>query len=212
LVARQVAVIATGGATAAALAAKAATSTIPIVFVVGGDPVKFGLVASLNRPGGNVTGVSFLANVLMAKRLEFLRELVPTASVIGVLVNPNNPNADSDTKDVRAAAVSLGRQIHVVHAGTEGDLNAAFASLVEQRAAALMVFPDALFVSLRERLADPGRRSQAARDLYEPRVRRGWWADELRKRPDRCVSRSRYLHRPNSQGRKAFRPAGGAVG
>ena len=97
LVGRRVAVIATAGATAAALAAKAATSTIPIVFAIGADPVKFGLVASFNRPGGNVTGVSFLANMLVAKQLELLRDLAPTATAIGVLVNPNNPNAESDT-------------------------------------------------------------------------------------------------------------------
>ena len=152
LVLRQVAVIATAGATAAALAAKAATSTIPIVFAIGADPVKFGLVASLSRPGGNVTGVSFLANMLVAKQLELLRDLVPTVTAIGLLVNPNNPNAESDTKQVQVAAHSLGRQIHVVHASTERDLDAAFASLLQQRTAALLVFPDALFMSRREQI------------------------------------------------------------
>jgi putative tryptophan/tyrosine transport system substrate-binding protein len=169
LAARRVTVIATGGATAAALAAKAATSTIPIVFAIGGDPVKFGLVASLNRPGGNVTGVSFLANTLVAKRLELLRELVPAAAVIGVLVNPNNPNAASDTKDIQDAAVSLGRQVHIVHASTEGGLDMAFASLVQKRAAALLVFPDALFTSGRERLADLAARHKVPA-IYANRV------------------------------------------
>jgi putative tryptophan/tyrosine transport system substrate-binding protein len=169
LVARRVTVIATGGATAAALAAKAATSTIPIVFAIGGDPVKFGLVASLNRPGGNVTGVSFLANTLVPKRLELLGELVPAATVIGVLVNPNNPNADSDTKDIQAAAVSLGRQVHVVYAGTEGDIDMAFGNLVRRRAGALMVFPDALFTSSRERLADLAARYKVPA-IYTSRV------------------------------------------
>ena len=154
LVGRRVAVIATGGATAAVIAAKAATSTIPIVFAIGGDPVKFGLVASLNRPGGNVTGVSFLSNLLVAKQLELLRELIPAAATIGALVNPNNPNAESDEKSIEAAAISLGRQIHFVHAGNEHDLNIAFASLVEHHAAGLLIFPDALFSSLREQLAD----------------------------------------------------------
>jgi putative ABC transport system substrate-binding protein len=97
LVARRVTVIATGGATAAALAAKAATSSIPIVFAIGADPVKFGLVISMNRPGGNVTGVSFLANTLVAKQLQLLQGLLPASGVIGILVNPANPNATSDS-------------------------------------------------------------------------------------------------------------------
>jgi putative ABC transport system substrate-binding protein len=154
LVSRRVAVIATGGGTAAALAAKAATSTIPIVFAIGADPVKFGLVASFNRPGGNVTGVSFLANTLVAKQLELLRELIPAAGTIGVLVNPNNPNAEADKKDIEAAAVSLGRRIDFVHAGNERDFDTAFASLARRQATGLLVFPDALFVSRREQLAD----------------------------------------------------------
>ena len=145
LVGRRVAVIMTVGATAAALAAQRATSTIPIVFAIGADPVTFGLVASLNRPGGNVTGVSFLSNMLVAKQLELLQELVPTATAIGLLVNPNNPNAESDVKVALAAARALGRQIHVVRASTEGDFDAAFASLVQQRSTALLVAPDLLF-------------------------------------------------------------------
>jgi putative tryptophan/tyrosine transport system substrate-binding protein len=153
LVAQRVSVIATANATAAALAAKAATSTIPIVFTIGADPVQFGLVASLNRPGGNVTGVSFLSNVLVAKQLELLRELVPAASELGLLVNPSNPNAESDTKQAKAAADSLGRKIHVVYASTERDLAATFATLIERRVAALVVVPDALFVSQRAQLA-----------------------------------------------------------
>ncbi len=169
LVSRRVAVIATGGATAAVIAAKAATSTIPIVFAVGGDPVKFGLVASLNRPGGNVTGVSFLSNMLVAKQLELLRELIPAAATIGVLVNPNNPNAESDKKAIEAAAVSLGRQIDFVYAGNERDLDTAFASLVRRQAAGLLVFPDALFASRREQLADlAGRHKLPA--IYTNRV------------------------------------------
>jgi putative ABC transport system substrate-binding protein len=169
LVGRRVAVIATGGATAAVIAAKAATSTIPIVFAIGGDPVKFGLVASLNRPGGNVTGVSFLSNMLVAKQLELLAELIPAAATIGVLVNPNNPNAESDKKAIEAAAVSLGRQIDFVYAGNERDLDTAFASLVRRQAAGLLVFPDALFTSWREQLADlAGRRKLPA--IYTNRV------------------------------------------
>ena len=108
LVKRRGAVIATGAATAAALAAKAATSSIPIVFAIGADPVKFGLVASMNWPGGNVTGVSFLANTLVAKQLQLLQSLLPARGVIGVLVNPGNPNAASDRSQAQVAASSLG--------------------------------------------------------------------------------------------------------
>jgi ABC-type uncharacterized transport system substrate-binding protein len=153
LVRRQVSVIATANATAAALAAKTATSTIPIVFTIGADPVQVGLVASLNRPGGNVTGVSFLSNVLVAKQLELLREFLPAASELGLLVNPRNPNAEPDTKQAEAAANSIGRKIHVVYASTEQDLDTAFPALIEQRVAALVIVPDALFIGHRERLA-----------------------------------------------------------
>jgi putative ABC transport system substrate-binding protein len=152
LVRRPVVVLVTGGASAAALAAKAATTTIPVVFAVGADPVKVGLVASMSRPGGNVTGVSFLANVLVAKQLELLQELVPTATVIGVLVNPNNPVSGSDTSEIEKAARSLGRQVSMVHAGTEHEFDAAFAALVAQQAGALLIVPDALFTNGRERL------------------------------------------------------------
>ena len=154
LVARRVAVIATGSATAAALAAKAATSTIPIVFAVGADPVKFGLVASINRPGGNVTGVSFLANSLVAKQLQLLQGLSPASSVIGVLVNPGNPNATSDSAMAQAAAASLRLKIHVVHTVAERDLNAAFDDFRRAQATAVLVFPDAMFIDARGRLAE----------------------------------------------------------
>jgi len=152
LVGRQVTVIVTSAGTALALAAKAATPTIPVVFVMGADPVEFGLVASFNRPGGNLTGVSFLLNVLVPKRLQVLHELVPTARAIGVLVNPNNPNTVSDTKNVEAAARALRLRTHVVTARTERDFDAAFASLVEQRVGALFVAPDPLFVGGRDQL------------------------------------------------------------
>src|SRR5262249_6713957 len=153
LVGKGVSVIATVNATAAALAAKAATSTIPIVFTIGADPVQFGLVASLNRPGGNVPGGSFLSNLLVAKHLGLLQESVPAASGFGLIVTPSNPNADSDTRQAQAAADSLGREIHVVYASTERDLGTAFAALIERRVAALVVVPDALFVGQRKQLA-----------------------------------------------------------
>ena len=152
LASKQVLVIVSSAGIVAARAAKAASASIPIVFVMGGDPVKLGMVASLNRPGGNATGVSFLLNVLAAKRVGVLRELVPTAETIGLLVNPDNPNAEADTEDARAAARAFGQQAHVVHARSEGELDAAFASLVRERAAALFVASDVLFLNQRDRL------------------------------------------------------------
>jgi putative tryptophan/tyrosine transport system substrate-binding protein len=138
-------VLVTTGGTLSALAAKAATTTIPIVFVTGSDPIKFGLVASLNRPGGNATGVSFLVNVLTAKQFELLHEMVPKAKLIGFLANPINPNTESDTRNVRAAADSLGLLLHVLNASTEHDIDAAFAALAERRADALLVSTDPYF-------------------------------------------------------------------
>jgi putative ABC transport system substrate-binding protein len=131
LVAHPLAVIATAGGISSVLAAKAVTKAIPIVFLTGDDPVKFGLVASLNRPGGNLTGVSFLSPVLEAKRVELLRVLVPTATTIAGLVNPNSPGAEARLGDVREAARLLGQQVSIVNAGSEGDFEAAFANLLE---------------------------------------------------------------------------------
>jgi len=168
LVGRRVSVVATANATAAALAAKAATSTIPIVFTIGADPVKFGLVATLSHPAGNLTGVSFLSNLLVAKQLGLLQELVP-ASEFGLLVNPGNPNAESDTKEAKAAAESLGRKIHVVYASTEQDVKPAFATLVERRVVALVVAPDTLFVSQREQLVTLASRHAIA-TIYSNRL------------------------------------------
>jgi putative tryptophan/tyrosine transport system substrate-binding protein len=147
-----VAVIAGVNSTAAALAAKAETSTIPIVFGIGADPAKFGLVSSINRPGGNLTGVSFLANLLLAKRFELLHELVPIASVIALLVNPTNPNAESDTREVQAAASAVGRKLLVVKTETANDFDAAFTIFVQQGVGALFIDIDPLFTTHRERL------------------------------------------------------------
>ena len=152
LAGRQVSVIVPSAGVAAARAARAASASIPIVFVMGGDPVAFGLVASLNRPGGNTTGVSFLLNVLAAKRIGLLHDLVPAATSIGLLVNPDNPNAKADTAAAQEAARMLGLQTHVAHARIERELDAAFASLVQERAVALFVASDPMFVSRRDRL------------------------------------------------------------
>jgi putative tryptophan/tyrosine transport system substrate-binding protein len=136
-----------------ALAAAALTTTIPIVFNSGADPVRLGLVASLNRPGGNLTGVTNLGEELGPKRLELLHELVPTAGTVAALVNPANPNADRVTRDLMAAARTLGLQIHVLHASTESDFTTVFATLVQLRAEALVVGVDALFNNRSEHLA-----------------------------------------------------------
>jgi putative ABC transport system substrate-binding protein len=127
------------------LAAKAATTTIPIVFAVAEDPVRLGLVASLARPGGNLTGINFFSSELVAKRLELLRELVPAAARIAVLVNPANPAAGSTVRDVELAARAMGLQIHVLNARTSREIDAAFAALVRERADALFVSPDGFF-------------------------------------------------------------------
>jgi putative ABC transport system substrate-binding protein len=154
LVRLRVAVIVTPASTAAAAAAKSATTTIPIVFSAGGDPVQTGLVASLNRPGGNVTGVSSMSGELAAKRLGLLQELVPRAARFAVLVNPNNPLANAFVTDVRAAGAGIGRQVEVLTASTSHDIDTAFAMLVEKRRAdALVVGLDPLFVSRRMQLA-----------------------------------------------------------
>jgi putative ABC transport system substrate-binding protein len=153
LVRLRVAVIATPGSTAAAAAAKSATTTIPIVYSGGGDPVQTGLVASLNRPGGNVTGVSSMSGELGAKRLGLLQELLPHAARFAVLVNPNNPLAKAFVTDVRAAALASGRHIEVLTASTNREIDTALLTLVEQRADALLVAPDAVFVSSRVQLA-----------------------------------------------------------
>jgi putative tryptophan/tyrosine transport system substrate-binding protein len=164
---RQVAVIYAGGAPAAR-AAKAATTTIPIVFTMGEDPVKEGLVASLNRPGGNITGYSNFNNQLVSKRLELLREIAPKAEVLGLLVNPTNPNADPDTKDVQAAADALGLRLQVLKASTERELETAFASIVQQPLGGLLVGVDPWFRERPERITVPAARYSVPA-IYERR-------------------------------------------
>jgi putative tryptophan/tyrosine transport system substrate-binding protein len=152
LVARRVSVIVAAGGIGSALAAKAASPTIPIVFVSGDDPIRFGLVDSFNRPGGNVTGVSFLLTALEAKRLELLHELLPKATLIAVLVNPSFAAADLRVTAVREAANTLGLQLSILTAGSERDIDNAFASVVEKQAGALIVTSDPFFVSRREQI------------------------------------------------------------
>jgi putative ABC transport system substrate-binding protein len=152
LVRRQVAVIAAVGGAHSGLAAKAATSTIPIVFVSAGDPVTFGLVASLNRPGANVTGISMITVALAPKRLELLYELVPAPGVIALLVNPTSPYVEPETKDVMASAGALGRQVRVLNASTGPEIDTAFTTLVQRGVRALLVSGDPFFDSQRDRL------------------------------------------------------------
>ena len=152
LVRRRVAVIAALGGVPGALAAKAATTTIPIVFEIGPDPVASGLAASLNRPGGNITGVTSLNVQVGPKRLELLRQLAPTATTMAVLVNPTNTNADTVATEAQTVARSLGLQTHILHASTEHDIDKAFASLVQLRAGGLVVSPDPFFISRSEQL------------------------------------------------------------
>jgi putative ABC transport system substrate-binding protein len=137
----------------AALAAKAATTTIPIVFVIGSDPVEVGLVATLGRPGGNVTGVTQFTNALIAKRLELLRELVPGVALVGVLMNTDNPNVEINTRDLQLAAHTIGQQILIVGASREHGFDAAFTALAKQKAGALFISPDAFFQSRRVEIA-----------------------------------------------------------
>jgi putative tryptophan/tyrosine transport system substrate-binding protein len=167
LISRKVSVLAVAFLPAA-LAAKAATSTIPICFITGADPVNQGLVASLNRPGGNVTGVAFLSQLLGAKRLGLLHELVPAASTFALLVNSNNPNAEGLIKDLQAAGPTLGKQIVVLRASTEREIDGQFASLNQQQVSALIVAPDAFFDSQRDHIVELVAR-QAIPAIYERR-------------------------------------------
>jgi putative tryptophan/tyrosine transport system substrate-binding protein len=152
LVGQQVALIVAGGGDRPALAAKAATTTIPIVFIGSDDPVGFGLVTSLNRPGGNVTGVSLFTSELEVKKFALLRELAPTIPRIVMLVNPNNPTAEPNVRDVEAAARAVGQQIDVLRAGSEREIDSAFRTMVVQRTDALLVAHDPFLFGRREQL------------------------------------------------------------
>jgi putative ABC transport system substrate-binding protein len=154
LVRRRVAVIVAGGGAAVAFAAKAATTTIPIVFIVAEDPVRLGLVASLARPGGNATGINFMSTELTAKRLELLREMVPGAARVAVLVNPAGPSTETTLRDVEPAARAMGLQIQTFSASTSREINAAFAAFARQRPDALFVGNDPFFSTRRVQLAN----------------------------------------------------------
>jgi putative tryptophan/tyrosine transport system substrate-binding protein len=152
LAAQPAGVIVAAGGTASALAAQRATRTIPIVFAVGNDPVKFGLVASLNKPGGNLTGVSSLSNILVAKQFEIINEAFPKIDTLGFLVNVNNPNADTDTVEAGQAARSLSKQLLVLKASNDSQLDLAFEKVIEGRIGALVVAADPFFMDRRDKL------------------------------------------------------------
>ena len=194
LVRRQVMVIAATGGNPSALAAKAATATIPIVFNMGDDPVKAGVVASLNRPGGNLTGVTGLG-------VELLHELVPTATIIALLVNPTNLTlAETITKEAQAAARTLGLQLHVLHASTESEFDTVFATVVQLQAGALVISADVFFTAQRETLvALTVRHAVPAIFQYREFAAVGGLMD-LRNQCCGHVPSGWRLHRPNSQG------------
>jgi putative ABC transport system substrate-binding protein len=152
----------------AAVAAKAATQTIPIVFFMGSDPVKFGLVESLNRPGGNATGVSMLANVVGPKRLQLLREIVPATATNALLVNPTNQNAEPDTREMQQAADSMGLPLIVVKASTDAEIDAAFASFRQHRVGGLLVNPDPFLLGRRDQIAARALRDRVATIFHTP--------------------------------------------
>ena len=164
---RQVAMISAFGPPAV-LAAKAATATIPIVFVTGADPIKFGFVASFNRPGGNTTGIWIVSTVLAQKRMQLIRELLPNAELIALLVNPTSPVAEPQTRDAQAAADALGLKLSVLSAVTENDFDQVFATLIQRRADALFISADPFHSSRRERLVALSAR-HAIPTLYEIR-------------------------------------------
>ena len=209
LVSQPVAVL-VAGPLAATMAAKAATSKIPIIFANGNDPVRFGLVASLSRPSGNITGISFLVNMLAAKQLELLHEMVPKAVLVGLLVNSGNPNVDVDRRELEAAANVLGQKLIVLEASTPEAIEVAFVGPAAGRCA---------FRPRRRVLRQPAQTARRPDNtlcdshyFLPPRFRRSRWSNELRCRHCRRLSSGGHLLWPNSQWREACRPARGTVG
>jgi putative tryptophan/tyrosine transport system substrate-binding protein len=210
LVRRQVNVIAALGGTPSALAAKAATTSIPVIFETAVDPVEFGLVESLNRPGGNLTGVTILSVELGPKLLELAHELVPGATAMALLVNPTSPIAETLSRDTQAAARTLGLQLHVLQASTEREFDTVFATLVELQVGAVVIGPDVLFTNGSDKLAALMLR-HALPAIYSVReFAAAGGPDKLR--PQYCgdVASRGHLHRPDSQWREAGRFAGPA--
>ena len=211
LVAQRVAVIFASGTITSAQVAKAATATIPIVFLNGGDPIADGLVASINRPEGNITGVTFFSNVLWAKRFGLLLEIAPAASTIAVLINPRNARAASDTKNVQDTARSVGKQVVILHASTEHEVGTAFETLKQEGAGALFVAADAFMNGRRQQLATLSAQ-YAVPTIYPWReaVLAGGLISYGAKISDAFHQAGIYVG-ANPQGRKARRPAGSAA-
>ena len=202
LVRRQVAVIATAAGFATALAAKGATTTIPIVFSVSEDPVKLGLVTSLARPSGNLTGINLLGLELTAKRLELLREMLPGAARVAVLVNPaNTANAQITLREVEAAGRAMGLQIQIFNASTSREIDAAFAAFGRERPDAVFVGQDAFFIGRRLQLANWAIAPCASHDVRLAGHLRSWRTDELRNQYRGHVSPDGRVRRPHPQGR-----------
>ena len=208
LVRRQVAVVAAVSGTPAGLAAKAATATIPIVFAMGSDPVDAGLVGSLNRPGGNVTGATFYTVLLGAKRLELLRELVPKATTIAQLTNPKNPVSVVQRSDMKAGARTMGPQVRNFDVSSIGEIDAAFLTLERERPDALYVGADVLFFTHRKELAALATRLGLPAIYGDRDVAEAWRPDELRCQQTGSLSPGRRLRRAYSQGREGGRPTG----
>ena len=207
LVARQVAVIAATGGEASGLAAKAVTATIPIVFTIGGDPVELGLVASLNRPGGNITGVTFIVGDIATKRLGLLRQLVPNGTTIAMLVNPNYPATSAEVRDVQTAAQAIGLQIDLLTASTSHEIDATLASFVSNRPDALFVGGDPFLLSQRDQIATLAARYDVP-TIYLQReyVDAGGLMSYGTSIP-KGYRQAGSLHRPNSPRRQAGRAA-----
>ena len=210
LIGRRVKVLAATGGTASGLAAKAMTTTIPVVFTTGDDPVKVGLVSNLSRPGGNLTGISVYNARLGTKRLGLLHELLPAASTIAFVVNPKNPETEDEANDVREAARMLGIQILTASASTESDLDSAFATLVRQRVAAVIMASDTYFDTVRRNQVAELAVRHSLPSIHTSRPGRGRRCDQLWSQHPRPLSPSWQLCRANPQGCQACRPAGAA--
>jgi putative ABC transport system substrate-binding protein len=211
LVRRQVAVIVALDSGPTVFAAKAATSTIPIVFAFGGDPVKYGLVASLNRPGGNLTGVTNLTTELGSKRFDLLQAMVPQAMTLAYLTDPRVPSAAEQTNEMHAAGRALGRDIIVVEARSQPEIEAAFETIAQRGAGALAVGSFLLFIIFGKEILTGGA-PQDSNNLLHARVRPAWRPDELRRRATRPLSPGRCaVCRAHPQRRQALRSAGNAA-
>jgi len=201
LVQRRARVILAGGGEVGALAAKAASATIPILFNTSDHPVKSGLVASFNRPGGNITGLMTATSVLEAKKFGRLCEMAPNARLVAMLINPNYPPHIADAAEVQSAAQSIGRQLLVLRAGSPQAIDVAFGALIEQRAEALLVGGDPFLVGRTQQIVAMAARHRS-RHLQLSRKRARWWAHELRRQSTQQLSTAWRVYRSHFEGLK----------